>query len=294
MYLVTKWFGTFLCDENKVKKQILFPKNEKEIADRLLKIKNNKILDEEKQISKGLEPIVNEKRLGKIGKYISDGNFFKKIDIKPETHGFELELLKKAAVIVSNKKTTEALGSADLQVIQMINTLDDFIQTLNLFSERKNYWSDIKPSKQRMKPLEKSFITIKKEMKTLEGQIEKDMVKLAPNISNIVGPMIGARLISSAGGINKLAMLPASTIQVLGAEKALFRFKKEGGKPPKHGYIFQHTYINKSPRKIRGKIARVLATKISIAAKADVFTKRDMSKELTEDIKGRISEIRKL
>jgi len=294
MYLVTKWFGTFLCDENKVKKQILFPKNEKEIADRLLKIKNNKILDEEKQISKGLEPIVNEKRLVKIGEYISDDDFFKKIDIKPETHGFELELLKKAAVIVSNKKTTEALGSADLQVIQMINTLDDFIQTLNLFSERKNYWSDIKPSKQRMKPLEKSFITIKKEMKTLEGQIEKDMVKLAPNISNIVGPMIGARLISSAGGINKLAMLPASTIQVLGAEKALFRFKKEGGKPPKHGYIFQHTYINKSPRKIRGKIARVLATKISIAAKADVFTKRDMSKELTEDIKGRISEIRKL
>lgn len=294
MYLITKWFGIFLCDENDVVKQVLFPKDYKKIADRLLKIRNGEILSEEKKISKGLDIAVNEKRLEKIGEYKPNDVFFKKIDIKPEKYGFEPDLLKKATVIVSDKKTTEALESADLQIIQMINTLDDFIQTLNLFLERKSYWEDIKPSKQRMEPLENSFITVKKEMKKLEEKIEEDMKEIAPNISSLVGPMIGARLISSAGGINKLAMMPASTVQILGAEKALFRFKKEGGKPPKHGYIFQHTYINKAPRDIRGKIARVFANKISIAAKADVFTKRDISKELIKELEERVKEIRKL
>ena len=294
MYLLTKWFGTFLCEKNSVKKHVLFPKDEKKIADRLLKIKKGKILSEEKKISKGLELIVNEKRLEIIGNYEPDDKFFKKIDIKAETYEFSQDLLKKATVIVSNKKTTEALESADLQIIQMINTLDDFIQTLNLFSERKTYWEEIKPSEKRMEPLENSLITVKKEMKKLEEKIEEDMKEIAPNISSIVGPMIGARLISSAGGINKLAMMPASTIQILGAEKALFRFKKEGGKPPKHGYIFQHTYISKAPRDIRGKIARVFATKISIASKADVFTKRDLSKELARDLEERVKDIRKL
>jgi len=67
--------------------------------------------------------------------------------------------------------------------------------------------------------------------------------------------------------MERLATMPASTVQLLGAEKALFRFKKEGGKPPKHGVIFQHPLINKASRKNRGKIARILAAKIAIAAK---------------------------
>jgi len=120
------------------------------------------------------------------------------------------------------------------------------------------------------------------------------MERLAPNTTKIVGPLIGARLISISGGMERLAIMPASTIQILGAEKALFRFKKEGGKPPKHGVIFQQSLINKSPYKIRGKIARVLATKISIAIKADVFTKRDISKELIEDLNNRVKEIKNL
>ncbi len=294
MYLITKWFGTFLFDKKGIKKKILFPKDEKEIAEKILKIKNQEILDEERKISKRKELIVNEKRLREMGKYKPDDDFFKEIDLKPEEYGFEYDILKKATVIISEKKTTKMLESEDLQIIQMINTLDDFIQTINLFSERRETWNEIKPSKHRMEPLKNSFLTIKKEMKNLEEHIEEDMEKNASNISSIVGPMIGARLISSAGSLKKLAMLPASTIQVLGAEKALFRFKKEGGKPPKHGYIFQHNYVNKSPRKLRGKIARVIALKISIAAKADVFTKRDISKDLCKELDERMKDIRKL
>jgi nucleolar protein 56 len=88
-------------------------------------------------------------------------------------------------------------------------------------------------------------------------------------------------------------MLPASTIQILGAEKALFRYKKEGGKPPKHGVIFQHPLLNRAPRDQRGRIARLLASKITIAIKADVFTKRDIADELNAQLEQQLQIIRK-
>jgi len=119
----------------------------------------------------------------------------------------------------------------------------------------------------------------------LEKYIDEAMKEVAPNIRGLVGPLLGARLISLAGGLNKLATLPASTIQVLGAEKALFRALRTGGKPPKHGIIFQHPVIHKSPRWQRGKIARALAAKLAIAARIDAFTgeyKADILKEELE------------
>ena len=97
------------------------------------------------------------------------------------------------------------------------------------------------------------------------------MNNIAPNLSAIAGPTIGARLIAKSGGMMKLARLPSSTIQVLGAEKALFRSLKSGSRPPKHGIIFQHDKVHSSPKWQRGKIARSLAAKIAIAARIDVF-----------------------
>ena len=97
------------------------------------------------------------------------------------------------------------------------------------------------------------------------------MNNVAPNLSAIAGPTIGARLIAKSGGLMKLAKLPSSTIQVLGAEKALFRSLKSGSRPPKHGIIFQHDKVHSSPKWQRGKIARSLASKIAIAARIDVF-----------------------
>jgi nucleolar protein 56 len=144
-----------------------------------------------------------------------------------------------------------------------------------------------------VKPFEKTLEAVNEEMRRLENQIESDMNTIAPNTSAIIGPLIGARLISLAGGMQRMAMLPASTIQILGAEKALFRFKKEGGRPPKHGIIFQHPLVNRAVRAERGRIARLLATKISTAVKADVFTKRDVTKELLQDLEMRLKEIRK-
>lgn len=292
MYLITKWFGTFLCDRNGIKREVLFPKNEKEIVKRLREIEKDKVLSEEKKLVKDLKVTVNEKRLQKIGEYNDSDPFFKQFNIKPQDYGFSQDLFHKASLLLTEKEVEDKLKSEDLQIIQMVNALDDLIQTANLLSERIECWSVIPTPKEKIQPFENTLSTVNEEIKRLEIQIEADMEKIAPNTSKIVGPLIGARLISLAGGMQKLAFLPASTVQILGAEKALFRYKKEGGKPPKHGVIFQHPLVNRAPRSERGKISRLLATKIATAVKADVFTKRDIAGDLIEELDKRVTEIK--
>lgn len=291
-YLITKWFGTFLCNENGVQKKILFPKREKEILSRLQALSKNEILEEEKEIVKNTTVFVNEKRLYNLGTY-SDDPFVKTIKIDPKEYGFSKDLFQSVSITLAQQRVDELLQSEDLQIIQMVNALDDLVQTANLLSERLSSWALIPTPKKKIRPFEKTLEAVNEEMKRLEKQIEIDMKTIAPNTSAIIGPLIGARLISLAGGMQRMAMLPASTIQILGAEKALFRFKKEGGRPPKHGIIFQHPLVNRAVKAERGKIARLLATKISTAVKADVFTKRDITQELQRGLEERLKEIRK-
>ena len=99
------------------------------------------------------------------------------------------------------------------------------------------------------------------------------MDTIAPNLKLIVGPSLGAKLISHAGGLKRLATYPSSTVQIMGAEKALFRHLKSGDRPPKYGLIYQHPQVRGAKWWNRGKIARMLAGKISLAVRRDVFTK---------------------
>ena len=119
--------------------------------------------------------------------------------------------------------------------------------------------------------LSENVINLVKVRDKMLNYINDLMNNVAPNLSAIAGPTIGARLIAKSGGLMKLAKLPSSTIQVLGAEKALFRSLKSGSRPPKHGIIFQHDKVHSSPKWQRGKIARSLASKIAIAARIDAF-----------------------
>ena len=105
----------------------------------------------------------------------------------------------------------------------------------------------------------------------LNGYVESQMKKVAPNVADVAGATIGARLMAKAGGLDRLAVLPASTIQILGAEKALFRSLRTGARPPKHGILFQHQAVHTAPKWQRGKIARTLANKIAIAARVDYY-----------------------
>ncbi len=126
----------------------------------------------------------------------------------------------------------------------------------------------------------------------IEDYLETAMDEVAPNLKALVGAKLAARLMSLAGGLKELAMMPASTIQVLGAEKALFRHLRTGAKPPKHGVIFQYPAINRSPWWQRGKIARALAGKLAIAARVDYFSGEYIGEELKKELEQRIKEIK--
>ncbi|MEM4982236.1 MAG: C/D box methylation guide ribonucleoprotein complex aNOP56 subunit [Candidatus Bathyarchaeia archaeon] len=125
----------------------------------------------------------------------------------------------------------------------------------------------------------------------IDKYIDELMEEVAPNLRALAGSSLGARLIALAGGLENLAKLPASTVQVLGAEKALFRALRTGSKPPKHGVIFQHSLIFKAKKWLRGKIARALAGKLSIAARTDAFTGNYIGDKLKEELIERVREI---
>jgi len=127
----------------------------------------------------------------------------------------------------------------------------------------------------------------------LEEHLDTLMEQVAPNLLALVGGLIGAKLIAKAGSLKKLAFMPASRIQLLGAEKALYRFLKTGEKRPKHGLIFQWNLIRGSKPWNRGKISRVISGKIGISAKVDYFGGKFVADVLSKDINEKIQEIEK-
>jgi len=144
----------------------------------------------------------------------------------------------------------------------------------------------------QIQALSRSVINLYELRQKLEDYVDSAMEEVAPNIKALTGALLGARLIALAGGLTNLAKMPASTLQVLGAEKALFRSLKTGTKPPKHGIIFQHAFLHEAKKWQRGKIARALAGKLAIAARTDAFGGRYIGEELRADLEKRVEEIR--
>jgi nucleolar protein 56 len=140
--------------------------------------------------------------------------------------------------------------------------------------------------------LSKNVLELYELRKNMESYVDKTMEEVAPNTRAVAGALLGARLIAIAGSLQNLAMRPASTIQVLGAEKALFRSLKTGARPPKHGLIFQHALLHDAKRWQRGKIARAIAGKLAIAVRTDAFGGRYVGDSLKADIGKRLKEIR--
>merc|ERR1719228_2022843 len=108
--------------------------------------------------------------------------------------------------------------------------------------------------------------------KELSAYLQSKMGQVAPNLATLIGDVVGARLISHAGSLTNLAKAPASTVQILGAEKALFRALKTRGNTPKYGLIFHSSFIGRAGAKNKGRISRYLANKCSIASRIDAFS----------------------
>lgn len=115
------------------------------------------------------------------------------------------------------------------------------------------------------------------------------MNAVAPNLATLIGDIVGSKLISHAGGLTNLSKYPASTIQILGAEKALFRALKTKGKTPKYGLIFNSTFIGRANQKNKGRISRYLANKCAIASRVDCFSEAPTTK-FGETLKDQMEE----
>jgi len=126
----------------------------------------------------------------------------------------------------------------------------------------------------------------------LHEYVEERMKEQAPNLTALAGAKLGGELIAKEGSLEELAKQPASTIQVLGAEKALFKHLSKGTKPPKHGLILQHPFVHDASKSVRGKIARAFANKVAIAARLDHFGGERMGEDLRAELEEKIEEIK--
>ena len=118
--------------------------------------------------------------------------------------------------------------------------------------------------------------------------LENLMKNYCPNLTAVAGSLIGAKLLAITGSLKKISMMPSSTIQLLGAEKALFRHLTTGARSPKYGILHEHALISQARKSEHGKIARLLADKIAIATKVDFFKGNFVGDKLIQEIKRRL------
>lgn len=187
--------------------------------------------------------------------------------------GFRKDMrFEKLSQLISDKRYAKAIPQiADASIGGKIDEKDlEAIRTLA---------SDIVESSQ------------KKEV--LREYIEKTVEEIAPNTAKIATPYVAGLLMEEAGSIEKLAKAPASTIQVLGAKKAMFRFLKTGKLPPKYGVLYVHPLVSQASKKNKGKMARSLASKISIAAKVDFYGGEPVGDRFQKDMEKRAESLKK-
>ena len=186
-----------------------------------------------------------------------------------------------------------------------MEALDGMSQAINLLDERLYEWSRLHSQKivhgrdlaegltgdGTMGRLATAILSLRESRKSLESEVSSTVESLAPNLSALAGPVLAARLISRAGGLARLAAMPSSRVQVMGAEKSLFKHLRGNAPSPKHGIIYRHPAVISSPRRIRGKTARVLAAKLSIAARLD-FNGAGLSPDLQASLEARLKHIK--
>ena len=201
--------------------------------------------------------------------------------------------LQAVCIAAAERSIREHYSGRDAELLQMVRTLDEIDTVINLLSERVGDWyitrHPVFSRKYRRTPAHLLIKTVREKSRGALGRVAGEIGQLTdtrtalakevsarandvmPNTSALIGGLVAARLLSHAGGLLELSRLPASAIQVIGARTALFAHMKTKSPSPKHGIIFQHRRVHNAPKEVRGKVARVLAGKLAIAARLDYF-----------------------
>ena len=224
--------------------------------------------------------------------------------------------LHEATLHATREAVRERERADDRQLIHAIRAMDDAGRIANELAERVTEWAgatladddfDVisgvegarnvadhepeNPAETRLVELARRARDLDDEAAELRAFIEVYAPAVAPNLSALSGPVLAARLISLAGGLGGLARKPSGTVQVLGAEDALFAHLRGQGSSPKHGIIYTHEYVRHTRPEERGSAARALAGKLSIAARIDHYS-GERRPELDEELDERIRRIR--
>jgi nucleolar protein 56 len=222
------------------------------------------------------------------------------------------ERMREATIEATRAAAREAERADDQQLVHAVRAMDDAERVANELAERVAEWAgglldadetgvegarqvaDREPetdAEQRLVALATRVDEVAAEADELRAFVERQAPAVAPNLAAMAGPVLGARLIALAGGLESLARKPSSTLQVLGAEDALFAHLRGQGSSPKHGVIFTHEYVRGTRPEERGSAARALAGKLTIAARVDHYS-GDRRPELDEELDDRIERIR--
>jgi nucleolar protein 56 len=332
-YLAICVAGLFVFNEkNKLIKHILFDKNPEKISEKLNSFDSGEDFKELKEIKKEFKDLIIE-RPNQATEYLKE-NFRKIIlDTNFVKDDIELNQLINSVSIERSKIKISSIERRDKLVIQSVSALNDLEKILNIMSERLREWYGLHYPELEIKDHEKFAEKITKygdrknfenfvrsmgmELKegdikilqdyarslkelyvlrnNIENYLEKNVPEEMPNLNALLGSILAARILALAGSLEKLAKMPSSSIQLLGAERSLFKFLKDKKvkKPPKFGLLFIHPDISGSKKELQGKIARLLASKLTIAARADFYSKKDMSKKLLEEYKKKLDKILK-
>ncbi len=333
LYLTACVAGLFVFDDkNNLVKYKIFSKNPKEIAEKLEKVDSNQDFSELTEIKKDLGQIVT-KEPNQATEYLREN--LREIIFKHNfvNNDSDLNKLMTEVQIERAKMKISKLERRDKLIIQSVSALNDLEKILNIMSERLREWYGLHYPELNINDHEKfakiiaetghreKYENFKRSMgmefkgedletvqlyarnlkglyemkKSLEKYLERTVPEELPNLNAMLGSILAARLLATAGSLEKMAKMPSSTIQLMGAEKALFRFLKERkeGKPPRFGILYLHPDISTARRELQGKIARLLASKLTLAARADFYTKQNISKELLENYRKKLEEIRR-
>ncbi|MWG35683.1 NOP5/NOP56 family protein [Halomarina oriensis] len=220
--------------------------------------------------------------------------------------------LHEATLAATRGAVREAETADDRQLVHAVRSMDDTERVANELAERLSEWAGTRfedagtgvdaarplaerdptgPAEARIVSLARRVVDLTDERDDLRAFVERTAPDVAPNLSAMAGPVLAARLVALAGGLEPLAKKPSGTVQVLGAEDALFAHLRGRASSPKHGVIYVHDYVRNTDPDERGSAARALAGKLSIAARVDHYS-GDLRPELQSDLDDRIATIR--
>lgn len=205
------------------------------------------------------------------------------------------------------RRQLKDITTAEQDLLQAVEALDDMNQAVNLLDERLYEWSRLRRQEivhgrdlaealsddEITGELARAVLRLRDARAAMDKEVGAAAECISPNLSLLAGSVLAARLISRAGSLRRLSEMPSSTLQVMGAEKALFKHLKGSAPSPKHGIIYRHPAVIGAQKRLRGKIARALAGKLAIAARLD-YNGAEVSLDLKSSLEKRLADIRRI